>query len=316
MNLEIKNSFKAMIGGNEGRFFREYWRSRTFFVKSALPQLVGFYDFSSFLRDYQAVGYHDATLLVSVDDRLNRKMQRLTNDDSIGKALARGESLAVQALLVPDNLLRRVMKWEWFVNLHRALCEYLLPEFPSSVPPGGPVAAVDIFCTRSDTSTGGHYDTGDVFYFVLEGEKEWTVAAKPDLDQGILSDRTRKCDLGPSGDCMLIRVQPGDCLYVPPYTYHRVCSHSNSLAVSLGIPTYNEVSVLTAFLFDIRSHIYDQDAFHKPLPSYPRDEKSLFALAHDETRSRLQAALGMLAERMEALATGAFSPSTLHNNLK
>src|SRR5258705_10836923 len=174
-------------------------------------------------------------------------MLRANRADLVDSALGRGMSAVLQALLLPENLSRMPKEWRWFITLHSALCDYLLPGLPSRGQLGGAVAALDIFCTSSETSIGGHYDTGDVFYFVLEGEKEWTVEIVPDIKTGVrltAEGTNYTVDRPPLREHMKIRVRPGDCLYVPPYTYHRVCSFGRSLAVSVGLPTFNEVNLL------------------------------------------------------------------------
>jgi len=160
-------------------------------------------------------------------------MSRPRQGDVIDAALNRGLSVVLQALLVPENLSEIPHQWRWFVTLHHALCDYLLPGLPYSGHLGGAVTALDMFCTSSETSIGGHYDTGDVFYFVLQGEKEWTVELAPDLETGLrlAAEGTNYTLDRPSlREHMKILVRPGDCLYVPPYTYHRVRSFGQSLA--------------------------------------------------------------------------------------
>ena len=146
--------------------------------------------------------------------------------------------------------------------------------------------------SRRVLASGGHYDTGDVFYFPLYGEKVWTVELTPDFDKGLqLAVDHTKCDLAPRAEHMKVRMRPGDCLYVPPYTYHRVCSSGKSLAVSLGMPTYTELALLRASLI----HIQKDRALHCPLPSYPRNHGTLFHAAEGETRMRLLHAVDLLA---------------------
>jgi ribosomal protein L16 Arg81 hydroxylase len=201
-------------------------------------------------------------------------------------------SVVLQALLLPANLPRLPDQWSWFLALHRSLCDYLLPGFPSRLLPGGPIAALDVFCTASDTSIGGHYDTGDVFYFVLDGEKEWIVELIPDIDTGLrlaAEGTNYKLDRLPQSEHTTICVRPGDCLYVPPYTYHRVSSHGRSLAVSVGLPTFNELTLIRNSLVRIQR----EHALFDPLPSFPRTHRSLSCDAETETQRRTLSALGL-----------------------
>lgn len=292
MDIETRELFRRMIGGSEEYFFRECWRKRTLFTDSAVPGLRTLYSYERFLEDYRRVDYHDATLLISVDAQGNRTMSRPGPADTVYSSLKEGMSVVVQVLLLPTSLLRLPEQWIWFLDLHRSLCNYLLPGFPARLLPGGPIAALDVFCTASETSVGGHYDTGDVFYFVLDGEKEWTVELVPDFDTALrlaAEGTNYKVDRLPRAECLRICVRPGDCLYVPPYTYHRVSSHGRSLAISVGLPTFNELSLIRNSLVRIqREHI-----LFPPLPSFPRDHRSLFSDAGIETLRRTLSALGL-----------------------
>ena len=178
MNIETLSWFPQLVGGDEARFFREHWRKRTLFTPGAVPEFRGWYDVARFIDDYGRVGYHDATLLIGLDEQHRRVMLR-PNQNVVGEALGQGMSVVLQALQLPEQAIDATPQWRFFLNLYDALCAYLLPGFPSRAPAGGPVAALDIFCTTAETSIGGHYDTGDVFYFVLDGEKEWTVELVP-----------------------------------------------------------------------------------------------------------------------------------------
>lgn len=304
MSIEISEMFPRMIGGDETLFFREYWRKRTFFADSVLPQLRSFYGTTRFIEDYKRLGFNDATLLVAVDADGKRNMVRPEHADEVSAALAGSASVVVQSLLLPQDLEGIPPQWWWFLDLYDALCDYLLPGFPSNLVPFGPVAAVDIFCTLSETSSGGHYDTGDVFYFVLEGEKEWTVELVPDLEVGLqLAARkiNHTIDRRPLREHQQIRLKPGDCLYVPAYTYHRVSSRGPSLAVSIGLPTFTETTILAHTL----SRVLMERALCEPLPSFPRTQPDLFREAEHETTKRVVA---KLLEWFPALSKGLTMP--------
>jgi len=290
MDLSIRDIFRKIVGGDEERFFRDYWRKRTLFTESALPCLQSFYDLDQFVRDYHELGCHDSTLVISVDKEKKRRMLHVTQSESVDSALARGMSVVVQALLLPKNI-SIPEKWQWFIDLHRGFCDYIFPAFPAGLLFSGPVAAVDLFCTLSESCSGGHYDTGDVFYFALSGEKEWSVESVSDFENGHrLASESNKSDLLPRGEHMEINVRPGDCLYVPPYTYHRVRSTGPTLAVSLGLPTHTGLSLLRASLIEIQK----EKLLHLPLLSYPRDHDMLFRLAEEATRERIIRAVDLL----------------------
>jgi ribosomal protein L16 Arg81 hydroxylase len=290
MNRETRDLFLQMIGGCEEHFFREYWRKRPLFTPGALPQLIDFYDHARFMQDYQRVDFHNATLIINIDQQNNRRMLRPDHSSSVDRALAEGLSVVLQALLLPDNLAHEPQPWKWFVSLHQELCEYLLPGFSYAFSSGGPIAAVDIFCTSSESKSGGHYDTGDVFYFVLEGEKEWTVELTADMEMGLkLASEGYRFDLAPRKEYIKITVRPGDALYVPPYTYHRVCSTGKSLAVSLGLPTFTEMTLIRGSLMRMQK----ERPLFRPLPNFPRTQGELSRSADEEIRRRTLSALGL-----------------------
>jgi len=296
MISDTRDLFQQLVGGDEARFFREHWRKRTLFTEAAVPEFRTLYDYTHFLDDYRHLDFHDATLLAGVDDQRCRVMVRPDNGRLVDEALARGMSVVLQALLLPQTGLELPPRWQLFLNLYDALCDYLLPGLPSRVEPGGAVAALDIFCTASETSIGGHYDTGDVFYFVLDGEKEWTVELVPDAEEGhrLAAEGTNyQRDRLALNEHMKLSVKPGDCLYVPPYTYHRVRSTGRSLAISFGLPTFTEVTLLRAAL----SRIQKERMIYDPLPSFPRTESALFREAEEEVRRRALGVLDLLVTK-------------------
>ena len=297
MDDQFQTTFRQMIGGSEERFFHDHWRKKTLFNPSSVPSLRGSYDFDRFRDDYRSLNFHHATLLISVDGRGNRKMVRAVEQNSIDDALSKGMCVVLQALLLPSTLCGIPQQWRRFVTLHGELCEYLLPDFPFLMKPGGPVAAVDIFCSRSESTSGGHYDSGDVFYFVLDGEKEWTVELSPDYDMGIrLAVENAKYDLSPRREHLKIRVRPGDCLYVPPYTYHRVSSLGRSLAVSVGLPAFTEYTLLRSSLPNIQKEL----CLHQPLPTCPRTQGKLFGAAEEERKAMRRRTLETIEHILEA----------------
>jgi ribosomal protein L16 Arg81 hydroxylase len=293
VSMDFRELFPKMVGGDEERFLRLFWRKRTHYVGSAVPELHSFYSYQRFIADYMRVNYHRATLLVRVDNQGRRNMVRVHQENLVREALSNGISMVLQTLLLPGSLELVPEEWRWLLTLYQDLCDYLLPDFAPASHPDGPVAALDIFCTNSETCTGGHYDSGDVFYFVLEGQKEWTVELVPDLAVGTsLTARGENYTLDRPAlkEHTKIVVKPGDCLYVPPFTYHRVRSTGRSLAVSLGLPVHNEVSLLKTKLTRLQLN----KRLFNPLPSYPRNHDSLFNEARRETKDRITATLGLL----------------------
>jgi len=309
MNNESFHSlFLQMTGGDDEHFFRSHWRQRVLFSQSAVPQLTSGYSYAQFIADYNRLSPHRETLVVTIGDQGTRKMIRPDKDWGIDSALDKGSSLVVQALLFPQDSSYLPQAWSKFIALHYDLCSYLLPGLPQGINPEGAVATVDIFCTSVDTSTGGHYDTGDVFYFVLDGEKEWTLELVPDPETVLRLFSTEgkyMLDHAPQKEHVTITVRPGDCLYVPPFTYHRVSSQGRSLAVSIGLPAYTEATLLKANLVRLQRQLL----MWKPLPSFPRKFQDLHEEAQRETENRVFALLNSMSTSVLDGGTGLQSNS-------
>lgn len=98
---------------------------------------------------------------------------------------------------------------------------------------------------------------------------------------------------------IVITIKPGDCLYVPPFTYHRVRSHGQSLAVSIGLPAYTEATLLKVAL----ERIQRERLMWKPLPSYPDGFTQLSHEADEETRARILDMLDAMKQAIPATAS-------------
>lgn len=290
--------FLQMVGGDKEFFFQNYWRKRVLFSQAAIPQTQFAYSYEHFMQHYHETRPLDQSLVVTIDDNGKRKMVRPTDDWATGSGLE-GASLVLQALLLPETISGIPEIWQRFRQLHYDLCAYLLPGFPQGAQPDGAVAAVDLFCTSQDSSTGGHYDTGDVFYFVLDGEKEWTLELEPDPQTvlRLFSIKGKYMEDHPTQkEHIVITIKPGDCLYVPPFTYHRVRSHGQSLAVSIGLPAYTEATLLKVAL----ERIQREWLIWKPLPSYPDAFTHLSHNADEETRTRILHMLDAMKQAVPA----------------
>ncbi len=131
---------------------------------------------------------------------------------------------------------------------------------------------------------------------MLDGEKEWTVELVPDVEEGhrLAAEGTNyQLDRPSLREHMKICVRPGDCLYVPPYTYHRVRSNGRSLAISFGLPTFTEVTLLRTAL----NRLQRERMLYDPLPSFPRTQDGLFRQAEQEVRRRTLGVLDLLAPK-------------------
>ena len=191
---------------------------------NCLTELHSFYSIKQFTGDYFQADYHAATLVIDIVEG-KRRFAIPAGSSAVSQALKRDSSIALQTLQFPPDLRRMPEKWKWMIELHAELCRYFLPGSPDSRFLGAPIAAVDVFCTLSASTTGGHHDTGDVFFILLEGEKVWTVECQPDPNMADNPYKQRMLsgmDLEPANETITVALSPGDCLYMPPYTYHRV----------------------------------------------------------------------------------------------
>lgn len=243
-------SFETLLGkiavNGETRFFERYWRKELFHMPGVLGN-VG-YTCDDFLTEYAAGSYAAQTLTVNVDERGVRRMVRPPAGTTVTVNPGEPTSLVVQGIMLADNRATVPEVWRAFIDLQFELCAYLLPDMPPGLQPDGPIAAVDIFHTTGETSTGGHYDPSDVFYFVLDGEKDWSVELFPNpervLELYASPHENYMRDHAPGKTPVKITLKVGDALYVPPFTYHRVSSSGRSLAVSVGLPTYTEATLI------------------------------------------------------------------------
>jgi ribosomal protein L16 Arg81 hydroxylase len=286
-----------MMGSDTEQFLDAIWRRRTSVVRNCLTELRSFYSISQFMEDYLRADYHAATLVIDTTGGA-RRFTVPTSSSAVSQALKRGLSVALQALQLPGDWKGMPEKWKWMNELHSALCRYFLPGLPTSRFLGAPVSAVDVFCTLSPSTTGGHHDAGDVFFLPLEGEKVWTVEYEPDLNianspykQRLLSGM----DLEPANETTTVTLYPGDCLYMPPHTYHRVRSEGPSLAVSFGLPAYNAIHLLAYQL----SSLAGRAEFTKLLPSAPENGAGLNLSAKAERRRQLRGLLEVLMKQLD-----------------
>jgi ribosomal protein L16 Arg81 hydroxylase len=296
---ETNQIIAQMMGGDTKRFLEAHWRRRILVARDSLPELRSFYSVDQFIGDYLRTDFHDASLVIDIVDS-RRRFTVPADSSAASQALRQGSSIALQALRLPVDLPGMPEKWRWMIELHAALCRYFLPGLPTARFLGSPISAVDVFCTVSASTTGGHHDTGDVFFLALEGEKEWTVEYQPDMstvDNLYKAQLLSKMDLEPANETTTVVLSPGDCLYMPPYTYHRVRSNGPSLGVSFGLPAFNAIHLLAHKLSSLAS----RTEFIKPLPSAPENEHDAWAAARVEQRRQLRDLLEVLLKQNEAV---------------
>lgn len=301
-SLSFPDLFSRLVAGDQDTFFRNHWRRRVLHQPNAIE--VPAYTCEQFLEEYRLANRYKESLVVAIDDQGIRRMVRPTHDWIQKEFMAAGGSLVLQAIRLPRDWHDMPDVWRNFVRLHDQICNYVLPGLPPGQQPDGPIAAVDFFYTSGETSTGGHYDPGDVFYFVLDGMKEWTVEFEPDTDTVLkLYESPHEhfmSDHSPTKESTTLCVKPGDCLYVPPFTYHRVASHGPTLAVSLGLPTYTEATLLKTLLRQL-----ERDGRHwniwDPLPTYPERFSEEYLTASTESSARVTSLLSSLKKKANSI---------------
>src|SRR5262245_54026226 len=151
---ETNRIIAHMMGDNTKQFLDAHWRRRISVVRNSLHEFHSFYGVSQFIEDYFNADFHAASFVIDVVGG-RRQFTVPANSGEVSQALGRGASIALQALRLPRDLPRMPEKWKSMIGLHSALCGYFLSGFPSSQFFGAPIAAVDIFCSVSASTTGG-----------------------------------------------------------------------------------------------------------------------------------------------------------------
>jgi hypothetical protein len=174
---------------------------------------------------------------------------------------------------------------------------------------------VDLFFAGADSCLGTHFDTTDVFTLQLSGERRWLVEEVHDLTSILDVGRdphwypTREIAFpGPPREIVL---RPGDALYLPAYTIHRVQGGSReSVSLSLGLRAYNEIDIVEHLLAGLRRTEYLR---HPPFPGIPPSLPDAHADARLDLLERVRSLLGDL----DAMALGyLLSPMRLPPHLQ
>jgi hypothetical protein len=116
-----------------------------------------------------------------------------------------------------------------------------------------PVMA-EAFWSRGDGSAGVHHDDFDLIAIQLKGRKRWFIETEPsplpNVWRGFPVSLTPV--LGPN---QMVEVEPGDMLYLPRGTQHRVESLSDSVHISIGfVPLTVREAIIAAL-----DHLSDLD---------------------------------------------------------
>ena len=147
-----------------------------------------------------------------------------------------------------------------------------------------------------------HYDTHDVFVLQIAGSKHWRLYGSPiPLPDHTLPSGSVRVDIGdPAHE---VDLNPGDLIYMPRgYIHEALTSVSESLHITVGIPTFTWMDVLSEAIALCRQDV----RFRKALPVGFATQDQVSSAAHaqfDELltifseRTQLDVVIGRLAER-------------------
>jgi ribosomal protein L16 Arg81 hydroxylase len=263
--FDHEKTIDSILGGDHSHFFNEIWQQKTAIFKGCLPELINYYSISQFMNDYNKLDYHQQTLLTGIEGGDRKTLYRESiNNDVIREQLARNYSMVVQPLNIPESEGELPKQWRWFLAFYDVMTRYALPDFPVRNHFSWLCSGPDMFLNMTGSSVGGHYDSGDVFYFVLEGQKEWEVEKTPNLERARelnAAGELTLSDLQGKNESERIILEAGDCLYVPAFTYHRVSSQGPSLAVSIGLPNFREEAFIKYALAQLKLPVKTFDSF-------------------------------------------------------
>jgi ribosomal protein L16 Arg81 hydroxylase len=108
---------------------------------------------------------------------------------------------------------------------------------------------VNCYWSPAGGGFGTHFDDHHVFILQVDGSKRWSIsprtacAAPPgnlvDSPEAVASFRARHPEIAltrPDESAFVEHeLRPGDCLYLPPGTWHRTCAGDHSLALTLSL---------------------------------------------------------------------------------
>ncbi|WP_434427091.1 JmjC domain-containing protein [Nannocystis pusilla] len=227
-----------MLGGSVAEFFARHWGQRPLHVPGAGLELVGTYGVDEYLADmvasqpvpYLAVGSRDGA----------RYFTTHTSPEDLRRGVEAGCVAAIKMSKTwhrPDTPLR----WAALRALFGSLCRsvsmlYMRPARSEDV---------DLFLAGPESGLGTHFDTTEVFTLQLHGERRWRVEEGVRIDDMLALSRdpswhpAREVPFGAPTREFLLR--PGDALYVPAYSVHRVTGVGWSVSLSLGLRAFNEL---------------------------------------------------------------------------
>lgn len=154
--------------------------------------------------------------------------------------------------------------------------------------------ALQLYCTPpSHHSFGWHYDTEEVFFLQLSGEKVFTLRENTVDPLPVPETLPRVLELErETSPEQTFALAPGDWLYIPSGWWHRSVAQSPSLSISVGVIPWTPIEVLAR----VRQKLLADPRWRRRLPAGGLGAQEL----GESTPQRYRDELGALAEAVRA----------------
>jgi hypothetical protein len=216
-----------------GEFLAAHWDREAVHVRGDVERFAALLDVDDW-RARREIGATDAAI---VDERGVQHQRRIASAD-IDAALAGGATVCADVSASPR-----------LAAALQVLRDRLVP--------GPELAFAKLYASPSSAGFAMHMDAHHVFVLQLEGRKRWTYSPRPvvtaplyggKLVDGIAvhtfprdgapiaGDDGRALAAPRSDELVTVELLPGDCLYLPPGSWHTTCAIGSSLAVSVSPP--------------------------------------------------------------------------------
>ena len=239
------------------QFFGDYWEQRPLIVARNQP------DYYADLFSMRDVDYiisstdlrHPAIRLVKSGSDLplglftadvpwgNDVFRSVADVDKVLAEYRRGATIILQALH---------RSWRPFAHFCRNLEQHFTYPLQTNV----------YLTPPASQGFAPHYDTHDVFVLQIAGSKHWRIYGSPiPFPDRSLPSNSVRVDIGPP--LHEFDLQPGDLIYMPRgYIHEGLTSESESLHITVGIPTFTWFDVFSEALSMCRQDV----RFRKSLP--------------------------------------------------
>ena len=239
------------------QFFGDYWEQRPLIVARNQP------DYYADLFSMRDVDYiisstdlrHPAIRLVKSGSDLplglftadvpwgNDVFRSVADVDKVLAEYRRGATIILQALH---------RSWRPFAHFCRNLEQHFTYPLQTNV----------YLTPPASQGFAPHYDTHDVFVLQIAGSKHWRIYGSPiPFPDRSLPSNSVRVEIGPP--LHEFDLQPGDLIYMPRgYIHEGLTSESESLHITVGIPTFTWFDVFSEALAMCRQDV----RFRKSLP--------------------------------------------------